>query len=206
MNQPLSGRTSVFAITLMLIFSASIFAQGSPQPQVEPSYNISLQLIIGSNDAQTRGEMPAELNNVSRQLKSSFAFASYRLASTFLGRISNTGNFEYKSTSNIFGQESGGAPQSFIEWSAIHFRAMPNAAGQTGFQTQSFRFGARVPVMFAERKDESGKVMPSFNYEQIGLNLSKVGLSQNTPTLIGTLNLPGTSGTIFLVMTVRSAD
>lgn len=204
MNQPLTGRRSAFAITVMLILSASILAQ--TPTQVEPSYNISLQLIIGSNDAQNRGDLPAELNNVSRQLKSSFAFTNYRLASTFLGRISNTGNFEYKSTSNIFGQESSGATQSFIEWSAIQFRAMPNAAGQTGFQTQSFRFGARVPVLIAERKDEGGKVQPVFNYEQIGLNLSKVGLSQNTPTLIGTLNLPGTSGTIFLVMTVRSAD
>ncbi len=204
MNQPLSGRRSIIVISLMLILSASILAQAPTQ--VEPSYNISLQLVIGSNDAQTRPDLPAELNNVSRQLKSSFTFTNYRLASTFLGRISNTGNFEYKSTSNIFGQESSGATQSFIEWSAVQFRAMPNAAGQTGFQTQSFRFGARVPVLIAERKDEGGKALPVYNYEQIGLNLSKVGLSQNTPTLIGTLNLPGTTGTIFLVMTVRSAD
>ncbi|HRI03804.1 MAG TPA: hypothetical protein PLL77_08685 [Pyrinomonadaceae bacterium] len=204
MNQPLNGRTSIIAISMMLLLSASFLAQTTTQ--VEPSYNVSLQLVIGSNDAQTRGDLPAELNNVSRQLKSSFAFTNYRLASTFLGRISNTGNFEYKSTSNIFGQESSGVTQSFIEWSAINFRSMPNAAGQTGFQTQSFRFGARVPVLIAERKDEVGKVQPVYNYEQIGLNISKVGLSQNTPTLIGTLNLPGTSGTIFLVMTVRSAD
>ncbi|MBK8302080.1 MAG: hypothetical protein IPK98_01180 [Chloracidobacterium sp.] len=116
MNQPQLGRRSIFVISLMLTLSASILAQTSPP--VEPSYNISLQLVIGSNDAQTRGDLPGELNNVSRQLKSSFAFSNYRLASTFLGRISNTGNFEYKSTSNIFGQESSGATQSFIEWSA----------------------------------------------------------------------------------------
>ena len=204
MNQPQLGRRSIIVISVMLILSASILAQAPTQ--VEPSYNISLQLVIGSNDAQTRGDLPAELNNVSRQLKSSFAFTNYRLASTFLGRISNTGNFEYKSTSNIFGQESSSATQSFIEWSALDFRTMPNAAGQTAFQTRSFRFGARVPVLMTERKDEAGKVLPIYNYEQIGLNLSKVGLAQNTPTLIGTLNLPGTSGTIFLVMTVRSAD
>ncbi|MBK7393907.1 MAG: hypothetical protein IPI64_11515 [Chloracidobacterium sp.] len=204
MNQPQLGRRSIFVISLMLTLSASILAQTSPP--VEPSYNISLQLVIGSNDAQTRGDLPAELNNVSRQLKSNFAFSNYRLASTFFGRISNTGSFEYKSTSNIFGQESSGATQSFIEWAALDFRTTPNAAGQTAFQTRTLRFGARVPVLMTERKDDGGKAVPVYNYEQIGLNLSKVGLSQNTPTLIGTLNLPGTSGTIFLVMTVRAAD
>lgn len=204
MNQPQLGRRSFIIISMMLMLSVSVLAQ--PATQLEPSYNISLQLVIGSNDAQTRGDLPAELNNVSRQLKSSFTFTNYRLASTFLGRISNTGNFEYKSTSNIFGQESNSATQSFIEWSALDFRTMPNSAGQTAFQTRSLRFGARVPVLMAERKDDGGKPVPVYNYEQIGLNLNKVGLSQNAPTLIGTLNLPGTNGTIFLVMTVRSAD
>ena len=44
------------------------------------------------------------------------------------------------------------------------------------------------------------------NYESIGLNLRRISLVENTPTMIGTLNLPGTNGTIFLIMTVRSAD
>ncbi|MBK8302079.1 MAG: hypothetical protein IPK98_01175 [Chloracidobacterium sp.] len=65
-----------------------------------------------------------------------------------------------------------------------------------------FPFGAGP----SDASKDEGKIQPVYNYEQIGLNISKVGLSQNTPTLIGTLNLPGTSGTIFLVMTVRAAD
>ena len=162
--------------------------------------------MIGSNDATTRPELPADLAAVSRQLKSNVPFSSYRLASTLVGRISNTGNYEYKSSSNIFGVESTSATQTFIEWSLGNFRVTPNGKGQNGFQAQALRFGARVPVLMNTPVGESGKRIPVYNYEPIGLSLSKVGLPENTPTLIGTLNLPGTSGTIFLIMTVKSAD
>ena len=83
---------------------------------------------------------------------------------------------------------------------------MPTTNGRTGFQADSFRFGARVPVVMSGPADASGKSLPIYNYEPIGIALSRVGLTDGSPTLIGTLNLPGTSGTIFLIMTVRSAD
>jgi hypothetical protein len=83
---------------------------------------------------------------------------------------------------------------------------MPTGNGQTGFQADSFRFGARVPVLTGGSSDAAGKGAPIYNYEPIGIALSRVGLMGGSPTLIGTLNLPGTSGTIFLIMTVRSAD
>lgn len=182
-----------------------MYGQADPNQKIEPSYNVALQLVIGSNDAGARGELPADLAAVSRQLKSSFSFSNYRLGSTLMGRISNTGNYEYKSLSNIFGAESGAPQQTFIEWSLNNFRVMPTARGQNGFQMQGLRFGARVPVLMSNLS-ESSKSMPIYNYEPIGLNLTKVGLPENVPTLIGTLNLPGTSGTIFLIMTVKSAD
>jgi hypothetical protein len=33
-----------------------------------------------------------------------------------------------------------------------------------------------------------------------------IGLKADTPTLVGTISLPKTTGTIFLVATVRSAE
>jgi hypothetical protein len=186
---------------MMIVSSAAMYAQ-----QVEPNFDVSLRLVIGSNDPAVRAEMPAELSNVAKQIKSNFGFSSYRLAGTFIGRVANTGNFDYKSTSNIFGQEVPGQTQSFLEWSVSNLKTLPTAKGGNGFQAQAFRFGVRVPVLMNTAKDDSGKVAPYYNYESIGLGLSKVGLSDNTPTLIGTLNLPGTNGTIFLIMTVRSAD
>lgn len=200
MNQPRSIFKSIFIFSLIFVCSAVIHGQ-----QVEPSYDISLQLVVGANETVQGRELPADLTDIGRQLKTRFAFSEFRLASTFFGRISNTGTFQYQSVAIIFGKESMPGTPTFLEWSLGDFRNMPTAKGQIGFQAKSFRFGAKVPVVTGTH-EENGKNTPSISYEPIGLNLSKIGFQKNFPTLIGTLNLPGTSGTIFLIMTVRSAD
>jgi hypothetical protein len=209
MNQSILFRKAMLVFAVCLAASVAGFAQSdSPKQtmQVEPSYDVALHLLIGSNEGGAKTELPASLNNVSKQLKANFNFTNYRLASTFLGRISNTGNFEYKSVGDLVGKNIEGAPQTFLEWSVANFRNMPTAKGQPGFQAQAFRFGARVPVPVGVQRGEGDKGAPVYNYESIGLNLGKIGLAENTPTLVGTLNLPGADGVIFLVMTVKSAD
>jgi hypothetical protein len=206
MNQPKFFLSAIFGLSLIFALSLAAHGQTDTRPQVEPSYEVSLQLLIGSNDATQRTDVPANLAAISKQLRSTFTFSNYRLATTFLGRISNNGNFEYKSVTNIFGQESTASSQTFLDWSVANFRTGPTAKGAPGFQAQAFHFGARVPVLVGGAKDENGKMSPVVNYESIGLGLGKMGFAENVPTLIGTLNLPGADGTIFLVMTVRSAD
>jgi hypothetical protein len=201
MNQTRVFLSAVFVFGLMLASSLT-----SPGQSVEPSYEVSLQLLIGSHETSGRGDLPANLVATSKLLKNRFQFPNYRLASTLMGRISNTGSLEYKSLTNIFLQESNLPSQTFLEWSIGNLRIMPTAKGAQGFQAQSFRFGARVPVTTGSFKDDAGKMNPVINYESIGLTFGKVGLPENTPTLIGTLNLPGANGTIFLVMTINAAD
>ncbi|HEX6124670.1 MAG TPA: hypothetical protein VFZ23_04790 [Pyrinomonadaceae bacterium] len=190
---------SVFSLFLLLfIFTATAFSQAyDPNQKIEPNYEVALQVVIGSNEAGQRGDLPASLSSITRQLRDNFSFSNYRLANTFLGRIANTGNIEYKSASNVLGQETD-ASQMFLEWSLANFRSMQN-----GFQARSFRFGARVPVQTGSSRDEAGRVTPIVNYESVGLTLSMIGLQANTPTLIGTISLPKTSGTIFLVATIK---
>jgi hypothetical protein len=186
----------VIAFAMTLIGALSVAGQG-PQPPVESSFDVSLQLIVGSDDGGRGTNVPGDLSGVTKQIKGSFGFSNYRLASTFLGRISNGGSFEYRSVNNIFGLQSAATHrQTFLEWSLGRFRVVPTQKGQ-GAQAEAFRFGARVPV-FADANN--------VNYEPIGVTVGRFVLEQDTPTLIGTLSLPGTSGTIFLVMTVRSAD
>jgi hypothetical protein len=192
---------SLLVLSLLTLSSAAIYAQ-----QVEPSYDMTLQLVVGSNETGGGSDIPSDLSAVTRELKAHFAFTNYRISGTLIGRIANGGTFQYKSFANAFGREQAPGSQTFMDWSVAGFRNMPTASGKQGFQAQAFRFGARVPVIIGGQKDETGKIVPSFNYEPIGLTLDKVGLSENVPTLIGTLSLPGTSGTIFLIMTVRSAD
>ncbi len=96
-------------------------------------------------------------------------------------------------------------PQSFLDLTVSDLWSGQTAKGGQGFMIESFRFGARVPVTNVT-KDDAGKERSATNYEQIGLTLNKVGLPENVPTLVGTLNLPGPNDTIFLVMTIKSVD
>ncbi|MFN0140743.1 MAG: hypothetical protein ACKVQW_11750 [Pyrinomonadaceae bacterium] len=201
---------ALLAFCFLVLFSFDSSAQsdsGRVAMQVEPSYDVTLHMLIGSNDG-VKGDLPASLADVSKQLKANFNFSSYRLASTFLGRISNTGTFEYKSVGDLGGRNVDGAAPTltFLEWTIASLRSMPTVKGRPGFQAQAFRFGARVPVQTTTFQGESGKGSTVYNYESIGLSLAKIGLAENTPTLIGTLNLPGANGTIFLIMTVRATD
>jgi hypothetical protein len=193
---------SFFILPLFLLASlSSAIAQSNTTEQLEPSYEVALHVVIGSNDPVAGINLPASLAGISKHLKGNFPFSNYRLANTFLGRISNTGNIEYKSVSNILGQESDAESQTFLEWSVGNFRVVPN-----GFQARSFRFGARVPIRVGNTRDSTGAVSPLINYEGIGLSMNMIGLPANTPTLIGTISLPKTNGTIFLVATIKAAE
>lgn len=206
MNRPTILYAAFFLLAVLAV-GTQTYGQGDTRQALEPSYDVSLQLIIGSNEAVKSADLGQGLAAVSRQLRTGFPFAGYRLAATFMGRISNTGNYEYKSVANIFGQESEPKTSpTFLEWSVGNFRNGQSAKGEPGFQAQYLKFGARVPLTAGGIKDDMGKPISTVNYESIGLSLGKVGFAENSPTLIGTLNLPGTEGTMFLVMTVRPAE
>jgi hypothetical protein len=184
---------------LFLLSALSASAQSDPAQQLEPSFDIALQVVVGTNEGASRADLPSSLSAISKQLKGNFSFTNYRLANTFLGRVSNTGTVEYKSVSNILGQETDAESPTFFEWSMGNFRALQN-----GFQARAFRFGARVPVRTGTVKDSAGVANPVINYESVGVSMNLIGLPANTPTLVGTISLPKTAGTIFLVATVRT--
>jgi hypothetical protein len=197
-------RRSLPVLGMAIVMACSVAIRAQTHRQVEPNYEIVLQFLIGSNDAAQQGEIPNDLNNIARQVKSRFRFSNFRLAGTFLGRVADSGNFEYKSTTNILGQESTRAHPTFLEWQVTQLRSGTTPKGPQGFEASSFRFGAKVPVVTNSIKDD--KPFPVVQYESIGLSVARVGVPENVPALIGTVNLPGTGGTIFVVMTVRSAD
>ena len=198
MNQ---SKRYFFSLLSVAFLSVAFASNAAAQQQLEPSYEVALQVLIGSNDAGARGEMPANLSTIAKQLKSNFSFSNYRLANTFLGRVSNNGNIEYKSVSNVFGVEPiADGPQSFLEWSLVNFQVYP-----AGLQARSFRFGARIPVRTVGIV-EAGKTTPMVTYESIGLTVNTVGVPVNKPTLIGTINLPRSTGTMFLVATIKPAE
>src|SRR5690349_4926616 len=98
MNKPnITYCFSVIAAVLML-GSVSIFGQTTSIP--EQSYEATLYVVIGSDDAAQRGDLPKSLDAVSKQIRDNFTFKIYRLMNTYYGRLANNGSLEYKSGSS----------------------------------------------------------------------------------------------------------
>ena len=110
---------------------------------MESSFEVTLSLVAGSNDSTQKGELPASLSPIAKQLRSTFGFSNLRLADTYVGRIGNNGDIQYKSVWSIDAGSRIDTP-SFLDWGISGLR---NTAGGTANSVfiGSFRFGARVP-------------------------------------------------------------
>ena len=195
------SRTALLGASLLFILSAltqTITAQGSAAvPRPERSYEVSLQVLVGSNEPGAGAAVPQSLAGIVRDLKPRFAFENYRLANTYFGRIGTAGTLEYKSVTNILGQEAEADSPSFLEWTIGRLDGAVDSSPRGVISAQPFRFGARVPIR---------TTAPNVVYESIGFNVNKLNFRENTPTLVGTLNLPKTAGTLFLVVTAKPVD
>lgn len=196
MNKP----KFLFKIFLfLLIFSAApVFAQSeTKQPQAETCYEVVLQVLIASNEANTKNTVPATLANAVKKLKTLYAYSDYRISSTFLQRTSNT--VEYKSLVNDLSQNFDRATPVFSDWTIRGLRKSPNS--ERTLQIEVFRFGARVPVV-TNRADETGKSANSIIYDTIGITTSKLSLNANEPTVIGSLATSKPDELMFLILTI----
>jgi hypothetical protein len=193
-----------FFLFLSVLSAANVFAQTeTKQTSAEPCYEVVLQILIASNGPSDKNALPPALSNVVKKLKTLYAFSDYRLTQTFLQRTTNY--VEYKSLLNDFNQNANQTAPVFSDWSLKGFRKASTSNGRNMLEFDSFRFGARVPVM-TSAKDESGKTSPIINYESIGINTMRFNLSENEPTIIGSLATSKPDELMFLVLTVKPAE
>ncbi len=178
-----------------LLGATNSFAQTPNQKQFEPSYEVVLQTMTASNIAGDKTSVPQSLSNVVKKLKNNYSFSNYHLDSTYLQRTS--GSIEFKSVSNMMNQSQQDFTPIFSEWSLVGIESFPNIQGKNLIQFQSFRFGQRVPV-----KTSAGVV----NYEQVGISLKTFGVSENVPTIVGSLSTAKPDELMFLVLTVKPAE
>ena len=147
--------TSVFVLCLLSLTTA--FAQTDARAaQAEPSYEVVLQVVVGSNDAAQKNNLPANLAVVTKNLRNNFSFSNYNLSDTYIGRVANTGSIDYKTISGNFGQAQNSQTPVFLDWTFQSLRNAPNSKGQNTIQIQPFRFGARVPVVTERPVTEAG--------------------------------------------------
>ena len=204
MNKPSFRPHFRFLVVVLMLGSISVLGQNA-LTNSDQSFEATLHVLIGSDDTTQRAELPRSLDGVSKQIRDNFTFKNYRLMNTYYGRLANNGSLEYKSVSSLKNASTELDAPTFLDWQLASFKVEPPASGDKNLSMQMFRFGARVPIVIAKIAGEDAKGVPVTNYESVGLTLTKVSIAQDSPTLIGTISLPRTTGTVFLVMTIRPA-
>ena len=204
MNQPKKIFTLLFFAAVVVFAGRVSFAQETAKlPVRDASYEAMLYVVLGSNDSATGAELPKSISGITRQLRDDFSFSNYRLLNTYVGRVANNGSLEYKSVASLQNAADRELDSpSFLEWTLNNVRSSDSSASGDQLVMQLFRFGARVPIKTALTTVDN-KPFSTVNYENVGLTVNRLGIAQNSPTLIGTISLPRTAGTVFLVLAVR---
>ncbi len=193
----------IFAV-VFLISVTGIFAQTDEKNQVEPGYEILLQVVVASNN-QKNDKLPPALSGIIKKLKTEYAFSNYNLAATYLERIAVTGSVDHKGILNQLGQNQENDTY-FTDWQLSGLRPAVNSKGQNLIQFQNFRFGARVPVVTQVQRDAKGDNNRIVNYEPIGVIITRFNVPENVPTIVGSLSTHKTDEFVFLILTVKRAE
>ena len=197
----------IFKIFLFIfaLSATNAFAQTENKPPTaEPTYEIVLQLVTASNAASDKNAVSPALAAVVKRLKTLYAFSDYRLTTTYFQRTSSS--IEYKSLMNDISSNADNSAPSFSDWSLRNLRVLPDSQGRKTIQFDSFRFGARVPILAQNFKEETGKAAPVIVYESIGITNSRFSLRENEPTIIGSLATAKAEELMFLVLTVKAVE
>ncbi len=198
----------LFAVTFVCLLGlTNIFAQTQNQmPPADTSYEVVLHILTASNNPAGKSSVPQSLSNVVKKLKTVYSYSDYSLNSTYFERVANTGVLEFKGISKNLDQNQENFASVFTEWTLGRLQTSPNGQGENSVQFDGFRFGQRVPVITGISTDASGKTSNVVNYEQIGLTLKSLSLSENVPTIIGSLSTSKPDELIFLIMTVKPTE
>jgi hypothetical protein len=192
------------AFSLIFLLGFSISSAQESRKQSEPNYEIVLHTLISSENTIRQNAIPANLSNIIKKLKETFPFSDYQLASTYLERIENKGSFSYSGITNEF-TEKDGLPPSFNEWSLRGMSRNPESS-KNAITFNAFKFGTRLPVATNLSSDETNKDSRVINYQFVGFTIDNFSISENKPTLLGTLNLPNKNQMAFVVMTIREVE
>ncbi len=187
----------------IFVFCAALFASAEAQT-VQPTskdtpIHVELRVLIASTNQRASGKLPANLSTVSRQVNELVGQTDLRIAETHFGRIGHRGSMNYKSLANVAVYPGDIDTPSIMDW---------NLQGveiglQGNLTAKSFRFGARIPIRGASVGTEANAPRV-VNYEDIGVSLGELTVSNGVPTLVGSLSLPNSEGKMFLVLTLST--
>ena len=198
-----------------LFHSSSVMAQdsesGTSRPsqrdkQDETNLDTQLYLLVGTNQDIDDGKLPAALDSVIRQLRSTLPFKNYRLTATLINRVKNDGRLNLKWIGGpMITASASNMPPSFNEFRVNNVKLITDASGQQMVRMEGFGFGARVPIQTATALASNAPSGPIINYEPTGLN-TDISMREGEAVIVGTLNLGPSGDAIILVMSAKRTN
>ena len=212
-----SGKVYRAALMLMLLVAAGWGAQsrgvlaqdgqqGPPRVKADEAAGLEVQLhiLVASKTADGEGEkLPASLDAVVKQLKTTFAFKHYRLATTLLNRVKNGGRLSLKWVGSPLLEQSAAttATPGFNEFNIMGIKLEKDDAGRDVVQMSNFYFGARIPIQLPSVAS-TGVSVPTLQYEQTGIT-TDISMREGEQTIVGTLNVGPAGDALIVVVTAK---
>jgi hypothetical protein len=165
---------------------------------------VQLHLIVARKTVDGDDEkLPASFDAVVRQLKSTFTFKSYRLATTLLNRVKNGGRLSLRWVGSPLLAPSAATTSTpgFNEFNVQMVKLAEDEAGRDVVQMSNFNFGARIPIQIPSVAT-SGVSTPVVQYEQTGIT-TDISMREGEPTIVGTLNVGPSGDALIIVVSAK---
>lgn len=192
---------TLLALCLM-IASATVYAQ---DPTDEANLETQLYLIVGTNQNVDDTKLPATLDTVVKQLRSTLPFKNYRLAATLINRVKNEGRLDLSWIGGPLVSPTAAASPvtpSFSQFKVRQVKLVRNAENQQVVQMLGFNFGARIPIQTPGAIAATGAVAPTVAYENTGVS-TDISMREAEPVIVGTLNIGPSGDAIILVVSAK---
>jgi len=212
------GVVSLSVFALCLIVSAGLVTaqeassssgkQSANARRDDINYDVQLYLLAASNEQSERGGagvVPQSLEGVVRQLRTTLPFTNYRLVTTFLNRVRDTGTVELKGVaSSLMPSQIGPSSPIFYDFNLVQVKMDLDSVGQPLIRIHRFRFGLRMPIITGTTRVEGSDVgSPVIQYEPVGVN-TELSLRDGMPTVVGTMTTSRPGESLILLLSVKT--
>jgi len=198
-----------FLAAMLLVLCTAIClnvqAQSPQDPTDETNLETQLFLIVGTNQDIDNAKLPATLDTVVKQLRSTLPFKNYRLAATLINRVKNEGRLDLSWIGGQLTSPTGAASTvtpSFSQFKVRQVKIVRTTDNQQVVQMLGFNFGARIPIQTPGAIAANGAVAPSVAYENTGVS-TDISMRESEPVIVGTLNIGPSGDAIILVVSAK---
>ena len=208
---------SRISFTYSLIFFVALFclaanmrpalAQDKPSAKVDwTNLDTQLYLIVATNQDVVDAKIPAVLEPVIKQLRSTLPFKNYRVSATLINRVQNEGHLVLKWIGGPLLASPGAATTSTPSFNDFNVRIVRllDDGDRKIVRMDGFSFGSRIPLQTYAAVATTGSPTPIINYENTGLN-TDISMREGEPVVVGTLNVGPSGDAIILVVSARRA-